>query len=442
MTRPDKKWFALPVGMYLLLALLYMWAVPTGESPDEPGHLRCLEQVAVESHLPLVAQPIDESKEWWARENIISDYMCYHMPLYYAGGGLTLRLFAAVSGTAAAYELPPSNPDYGDTPNMFEPLPDDPAQPFTLIGLRFISILLGLMMLWATAVIATRVFPGAAWVPLLAVTLVAGWPQFIFLSRAITNDSLATALALIVLVLLTDVGKPQRFIWAALVAALAFLTKLSVAFTVGLVLAAWGVEFLFLAEERPRYLRPLLSMTAVYFGLGLLTRLQPMIWHNWTVSMADFAGANISVFDPAYWQQIYVWTLSSGWAWFGWLSLMPPAWHAQVWWLILQSGSLLGIYVVSTRPLPPNQRLLWLILALWWLAVAFSYIRVTSNRWQPQFRFAFAMIPLLTTFTAGSTLLLPLREGRRPWLLILPVASLLFVYNLWLIFAIVLPAYA
>ena len=83
-----------------------------------------------------------------------------------------------------------------------------------------------------------------------------------------------------------------------------------------------------------------------------------------------------------------------------------------------------------------------MILALWWLAVAFSYVRVTSNRWQPQFRFAFAIIPLLTTLTAGSTLLLPLNERKRPWLIIIPVALLLLVYNLWLIFALVLPAYA
>jgi hypothetical protein len=39
------------------------------------------------------------------------------------------------------------------------------------------------------------------------------------------------------LVILTDVGKPERFVWAAFVAALAFLTKLSVALTVGMVMA-------------------------------------------------------------------------------------------------------------------------------------------------------------------------------------------------------------
>lgn len=441
-------WYAVPAGMYLVLALLYLWAVPAGESPDEPGHMRCLEQVAIENHLPIVARLQNEAVNWWARENIISDYMCYHMPAYYVSGGLLLRMLATISNTPAHFEFPPMNPAFNETPGMFIHNRAERAHSVPWVGVRLLSILLGLLMLWGTARLAGRVFPNEPLISLLAVTLVAGWPQFIFLSRAITNDSLATALAIVVLVILTDVGKPGRFVWAALAAVLAFLTKLSVAFTVGMVLIVWVVEMLFQIGEQKRYLRPyLLSylrplpvMIVAFIGLALLLRFQPVLWRHWLLSVSDFSGSADAYLQLAYWQQVYAWTQSSGWAWFGWLSVAPPTWHAQLWWFLLQVGIIAGVYVALKRPYPRQHRLLLLILALWWLAVAVSYIRVTGNRWQPQFRFAFAVIPLLTTFAAGSILLLPQRLHR--WAIWCAVAAGLFIYNLWLIWYIILPAYA
>lgn len=435
-------WFALPVGMYLLLALLYLWATPIGESPDEPGHIRCLEQVAIEKQLPRMVVLENKTINWWARENIFSDYMCYHMPLYYVAGGVWLRLASGLNGTPAPLELPPTNPNFNDTPGMFVHQADEPAQPLPWIILRLASILLGLVVLWGAAVVAVRVFPDEPVVALLAVTLIAGWPQFIFLSRSISNDMSATACAVAVLAILTDVGKPQRFAWAAFVAALAFLTKLSVAFTVGMVMAAWLVELLFLAEKRGRYGRPFLQMMVVFLALGLLVRFQPVIWANWQISLSDFSGNAAPVQQAAYWQQVYAWTQSSGWAWFGWLTVMPPAWHAQLWWLLIELAALVGLYVALKRPSPRQHRVLLLILGLWWLFVAFSYVRVTSNRWQPQFRFAFAVLPLLATFTAGG-MLLPVALARRwQWHIWAGVLVALFLYNLWLIWQIILPAYA
>ena len=73
-------------------------------------------------------------------------------------------------------------------------------------------------------------------------TLVAGWPQFLFLSRAISNDGLALALGAVVLATLVADGRPRRFAWAALPAALAVLAKLSLLFAVGVVLAALAAD--------------------------------------------------------------------------------------------------------------------------------------------------------------------------------------------------------
>ncbi len=114
-------------GLYLLLALLYLWAVPIGESPDEPGHVRCLEQVAIENQLPRMVRFENKTINWWARENIFSDYMCYHMPLYYVTGGVWLRRASGRSGTPEHLEFLPTNPNCNDTPGMFVHHTDEPA---------------------------------------------------------------------------------------------------------------------------------------------------------------------------------------------------------------------------------------------------------------------------------------------------------------------------
>jgi len=438
-------WLAVPVGMYLLLAVLYLLVVPPGESPDEPGHLRCIEQVAIENHLPVVVTTTDESIDWRARENIISDYMCYHMPAYYVLSGQLLRALAAVGNEPLPYEFPPINEDYDTVPAMF--VHDPPpawwrmTQPVTLWGLRLLSILLGLVILWATYVVARQLFPGQVVVALTAVTLIAGWPQFVFLSRAISNDSLATALAVTILLLLTQVGQPRRFVPAALLSALAFLTKLSVAFTVGMVLAVWLLELLFLADEKRPYWRALFWSGVCWAGLALIVRLHPVLWEHWQFSMQDFSGSRSAILQPAYWQQVYVWTLNSGWAWFGWLSIRPPEWQARLVWLLIQIAALLGVYVAVKRAQSRPYRVLLLILAGWTTAVFISYVRVTSNRWQPQFRFAFAVLPLLGAFAAGGSVTWLARNPKWQWLAWAGLSTALLLYNLWLIFGMLAPVY-
>lgn len=440
------RWLAVPVGMYVLLALLYLLVVPPGESPDEPGHVRCMEQVALENHLPRMVK-LQTSDDWRARDNILSDYMCYHMPAYYVLGGQLLRLLAVVGDTPLPHEFPPINDNYEAVPAMFvhDPPPVwwQSSQPVTLWGLRLFSISLGLVVLWATYVVARRLFPEQFIVALTAVTLIAGWPQFLFLSRAITNDSLATALAVAILVLLTQVGKPGRFAPAALLAALAFLTKLSVAFTLGMVLAVWLLELLFVAGEKRPYGRALLWCGVIWAGLALLVRLHPVLWQHWQFSLQDFSGSHRSALaQAAYWQQVYVWSLSSGWAWFGWLAIRPAAWQAQLAWLLVQIAALLGVYKAGKQARSRPYRVLLWIVAGWATAVLVSYLRVTSNRWQPQFRFAFAILPLLGVFAAGGSITWLARKWQWQWAAWAGLAIGLLLYNLWLIFAILAPVYA
>jgi hypothetical protein len=439
------KLLFIPVSLYLILSLLYLMVIPVGESPDEPGHVACIEQVIMERQIPRSRSTVDESIRWWARENIFSEYMCYHMPLYYLFGGATIQLVTVVTGEPYQFTFPPTIPDFGEGPAMFvhplPPQPGQPTQPVTLIALRLLSVLAGLVTLVGSYVIGRCLFPQEPYAAPLAATLVAGWPQFLFISRAISNDGLATALAVMVLVLLSGgIGKPHRLPWAALLSVLALLTKLSVAFTVPIVAVVWLVEWRFVASEKRPYWWALGWMALIWLGTAVLLRFQPTLWGNWQYSFREFSGIVAEASLLAYWQQVYVWTLSSGWAWFGWLNLMPSPLHGQFWWLFIQITFLLGLYLAwgKWQHHPGGRFLLFLLLA-WCGAILFSYMRVTANRWQPQFRFALAILPVLTTLSARGFLYLS-RDSYGKYMLGLTAAAL-FAYNLWLILGLVLPAY-
>jgi hypothetical protein len=70
------------------------------------------------------------------------------------------------------------------------------------------------------------------------------------------------------------------------------------------------------------------------------------------------------------------------------------------------------------------------------------YARIQINRFQPQFRYAFSMIPVLAAFSGAGIAALLNRSARWPRLALVGLAGLLFLVNLWIIFAILVPAYA
>ena len=428
--RKPPTWLtAVPVVLYFVLSILYLLAIPLGESPDEPGHMQCIAQVAQTGRLPKV-DPLYIGDDWWARPYILSNQMCYHMPLYYLTAGTIHRLMATAAQEPLAFDYPPSNPDFEsssamflhETNTSFWQLPG----PVSIVGLRLFSVVLGLTLVWASYVIARRVFPEQHFIAVLAATLTAGWPQFLFLSRAINNDALATALAVLILVVLLNVGRPYRFIGAAVLSSLAVLTKLSVAFVVVAVLAVWGMEFFWLGREKRPYLFALFGGVIVWLGTFLLITWHPVINANLQQSLTQFSDVVPAATTLAYWQQIYVWTLSSGWAWFGWLSLRPSSNHALIWWLLIQMTIILGIYWALKGQKSKKQRLILMSLAIWTVGVTLSYVRININRWQPQFRFALSLLPVLTVFSAGGWLVRLKRQpswqmGLRPF--ICPLSS-------------------
>lgn len=437
------KQLVLPVGMYLFLSLLYLFAIPVGESPDEPGHLQCIEQVAQYNRLP-VMEPQPEGDVWWAHDRIVAGHMCYHTPLYYMTAGTILRGVAAISNTSVTYQFPSTNPRFGPEAAMF--LHDKTsfwqlAEPITLTSLRLFSIGLGLTLVGASYHLARRLMPEWPLLAVFAAMLVAGWPQIAYLSRAITNDALATALAVMVLMVAAEIGKPKRFPLLALLSSLALLSKVTVGFVIAVVVIVWFLEFRQHRKQRLVYIVAILVSIVVWLATAVLLVYHPLLSKHLAISNAAFSRMSADVKTLSYWKEFFTMTLSSGWARLAWMNLPAPIAHAYLWWAGFAIATAGGYFIIWRKAEAPQQRvLLWLCL-FWVMGALLTYLRINVNRFQPQFRFMLAVAPVLAAGAAVGCLYGARARPSRQWQIIIGTAVILVVYNIWFVFTIVKPAY-
>jgi 4-amino-4-deoxy-L-arabinose transferase-like glycosyltransferase len=407
-------------GFYLLMVGLYLWAVPLGEAPDEPGHLQCIEQVITLGRLPIVDPK--PTGVWSARSTLLSGAICYHMPLYYLVTGGMLRLF---SESTITEQIPPNNRDYlyGANRPMFSHV-DQPPQSAEIILLRLFSVALGALFIWAAVQIAHTLQPDHPDTALLAGILLAGWPQFLFMYRTISNDQLATTLAVLGLLAILR----QRLPMAALLCALAVATKLTTLFTLGVL----GVALLYLLwQQRQRWL-PI----QLFLITGIV--IAPLILHPTTrlhlqQSLRRFSDQQPDGATFAYWQDVFVTSLASGYARFGWMDISVPQWQVLLFWGVLLVSAGIGIWRW------PQTRYFALIIIFWLAGVGYSYWRINTNRFQPQFRFAFAALPLIVFFAANG---LATVQKARPGRIVLAVAAIWVVVNIYLVTQVIMPVYA
>lgn len=429
----------LPVALYLVLAALYLLAIPLGESPDEPGHIQCIEQVALDGRLPSTNPPASGEK-WWHRQTILSGYMCYHMPLYYLFAGTVWW----VTDTAVDHPFPATNPQFEHQKALFLHSPYHLGQfsePASLLILRLFSILFGLSLVVGSYLLTQRLFPNQPLFATLAATFAAGWPQLLFYGRAISNDTLATALAVMVLLQLFNLARPYRFVWLTLLGTLTVFTKMSVAFIILPIMIWWGIEFYLYPQQRRAYGQALLLSALIALPALFLLLSHPLLKQHLAISSGAFSAVSAQIFDWTYWQQMLMLSLSSGWARFGWMNLPAPQWHANLWWLFVGAASLAGGWLFWRQASSRTQRLWLLISLLWLLAALFSYGRININRLQPQFRFLLALVPVLTSLTAVGSLYAIRQRPWAQWMVIVGFATLLLLYNLWFIFTAVRQAY-
>lgn len=422
---------------------MYLLAIPTGESPDEPGHLQCIEQVSILGRLPEV-DPKPEGSPWWARGRMISGMMCYHMPLYYLAAGGLQKVVATAVDEPIHYEFPSSSPDFGPVLAMFE----HPVKasfwtltgPVHLLALRLFSVILGGVVVWASFAVGNHLWPAQPLVGLLAALLTAVWPQFVYLSRSLNNDALATAFAVLTLLILLNVYQPKRFVWAMLLAIFALFTKLSVLYTVGAVFVVWILEFWQQPAQRRQYLQSLAMCLVLLSGAFLLLYLTPTLWQHFNQGSGSFAAVSEQAGEWRYWQEVLKLSASSGWVRFGWMNVAAPQSHANVWWGMVLSTAVVGAGIIVERAAPPSKFKL-AIAGLWLLFILLSYLQINLNRLQPQFRFALGAIPVLMSLSAGGWYGVVRQNGRLFMVLTVSIIVILFFYNIWVVFSVVASAY-
>lgn len=173
---------------YLFLALTYNTLTPLGEAPDEVSHFSYVRHVATTWRLPS------------PHGTVFGEV--FQPPLYYF-------LAAPLTAWLPLGPLPvENNADWilGDPYRGFNRLIHPPAARWPWQGealawhaARFLSALLGLVTVTATAGIARCTFSNHPWAMVAATAFVAFLPQFTFLSGALNNDTLATALGALLL---------------------------------------------------------------------------------------------------------------------------------------------------------------------------------------------------------------------------------------------------
>jgi hypothetical protein len=433
------------VAVYLLLTLFYLAMVPTGESPDEPGHLQCIEQVARDRRLPRI-EPRPRG-EWWSRETIISGRMCYHMPLYYVTAGGLYWAVHKITGAPLHYEFPSYNPEWGNSPALFAHdsrlfLERPKVEPATVTMLRLFAICLGGIILWATYHATQLLFRGNRWPPLAAVALLAGWPQFLYMVRSISNDILASALAAIVLIVLLRSERPGRFVWAALLAVLAVLTKLNVTFLLAVVFLTLGYAYWHARPaERLDYRKAtLLSFIPVALLVFVLAWVPPINTH-FQLSRSSFLAVSPNAGTLTYWWDVLKLTLSSGYARFGWMNLPAPFWQATAWWGALLLFLVLGLRQLAQIKEHQVKKRLFFLVAVWFAGALFAYWQINVNRFQPQFRFLFPMLPLVAALAGAGFVKLSSDLRIREPIAIAVLLLLLLGLNFWILYVVVYGGY-
>jgi hypothetical protein len=214
---------------FVLLALIYNYAVPIWESPDEWNHFGMAQFINMTGQLPvqIVGQPRPYG---YGQEGS-------QPPLYYAIAAVLIAPF-----DRSDYDERTANPhaiigDPGEIGNKNFMLHDQ-IYPPRLSGtelaarvVRLFSTLLGAVTVAAVYFSARVLVPDRASVALLAAGLTAFNPQFVFIAASVNNDNLVTALNSLaiwqMLVMLRDGFDTRRSLIIGLLVALASLSKLS-----------------------------------------------------------------------------------------------------------------------------------------------------------------------------------------------------------------------
>ncbi len=370
---PTNRGFAnpFPTWMVLVLAVFTVCAVTTSvlfpifEAPDEPSHFLYARRIA-NGHLPVQTDP-----ERTAHAE------GFNPPLYYILVAPVLIAFDPERGAAIdirtslpeQYALatakarrtgdlrpdtglvPPQNPLFfwwgiGNAPNWFAHPPEGPwaTGPLRAVhAMRLVSVCCGILTVIGVFLIARTCLPDNPAAQLVAVSVVAFNPQFVYLSGVLNSDNLVTTVATFTLwrLSVTAQGGTATDGHAAFVGLLlgaGILAKTNMLFmALPAMVVFWRVR-----TTRAGFLRQVAIMTCVSALLaGWFFLRNALLYGN-----GDFLGWEARLrlepifalpkgFRWAYFTERFFPTLFySYWGRFGWLSLSLPNWQYAFYGLI------------------------------------------------------------------------------------------------------------
>lgn len=239
------KPLAIILGAFLILSLIYTWATPPLEASDEIWHFGMINYIADTGSLPIQIPGISTPYEQEGSQP----------PLYYVISALLVRGIDRSDFNLVRQPNPhamagvPGN--VGNKNLVLHALP----HPFlrntalAIYVLRLFSIVCSCITVMAIYYAARQLGIAQPLLPILAASLTAFNPMFLFISASVNNDNLITALNSLItwqiLVLVTNAKFTTRqSFFLAVLLALASLSKLGGLVLMIFVLVAGGVVFI------------------------------------------------------------------------------------------------------------------------------------------------------------------------------------------------------
>ena len=432
--------FAL-VGGFVCLAIAFGLAVPAWEAPDEVSHVRYVEHLLAKRSLPV------QGRDRFGEE--------HQAPLYYALAAVSAA-WVDQSDSSGAFRW---NRRFGWEPgadvNMALHAPGDRfvfrGQALALRVVRVLSTALAAGTVILTMRLATVVGAGES-VVLLAGALVAFNPQFVFVSSVVNNDNLLVfcfAGCLVSLARVLRTPEPVGFArWAAVGGwwSAALLAKTS-ALTLGPVLAAALAFRWWRGDSTGAVTR---AASAVVVVVAAVTGWW-FVRNQWLYGDPLGFGPFRTLFGPrdalavGDLPGVLLTQFQSFWCWFGWMSVPTPTWFYLVVGVITAAGlfgvgrSALG-YVEWVSRARVGDALVVLALAVVVHEVFQLRAALTFGVSWAQGRYLFPVLPAAAVLAAiGLSSLVP--PSRQP-LLTVGVSAALLSCTIYLVIAVVLPAYA
>ena len=356
-----RRWTSLPFQyilplMFFGIGLIYLYVSPHFESPDSITHIAMIQWVAEHNgELPIQSKAHGQ----------LYGQQASQPPLYYF---LMMPVWSAfdTSDFDDFYQRNPlaisGNPSRLGNRNLVvyeQPHPPDlEGTSLAIYVMRLLTLMMSTVTIYAVYQSARTIMPENVGFALLATSLTAFNPQFLFISTSVSNDNLVTLLATLItwqmLVMLREGFQTRRSLILALLIALATIAKLN-----GLVLVLMVALAGLWVSYRTRDWRGLLILGGTMLGFWLVIG---SWWYIRNILLYDElfgTGAMIANYGKrrtTLEQLITVeWTgfRQSYWGLFGWFSIFTTDLHYRLMdGLTALSGVGLIAYLLQSRKKP------------------------------------------------------------------------------------------